>query len=193
MIETNGSCDISVCFFFSFQGIIQGLENDFNVEKEAPVLQIKNVILYPVYDVAFAINLSTKSTYLGQSCYSRFDEMADHKLIHTFGIHLGVAYHMGARSNDGHFTFKNIDKLRKFIYARFPDNFSDSSDPFISFFDLMKIGHWIGNHRSEFVAIKFFVIQTIPLLFKKYRSFGFQFYQQSQNWSEPRQNANNYK
>src|SRR5690606_12615972 len=117
MIETNGSCDISVCFFFPFQGVIQGLENDFNVEEEAPVFQIKDIIFYPVYNMGLAVHFPSEPTDLGQTCYARLNEMAHHKLIDTFGIHMGVAYHVRARSHSAHFSLEHVYELGKFINA----------------------------------------------------------------------------
>src|SRR5690606_30541951 len=86
-----------------------------------------------------------------------------------------------------------VDKLRKFVNTRFSDNPSYSGYTFISFRYLFQIGERIGFHGAEFIAVKLLIIETVPFLLEKHRTFGFKLDDETENWCEPGQNSDNDK
>src|SRR5690554_613873 len=105
MTDIKGASITSIRFFLPLQGVVDSLEGYFNVEKEAPVFEIENIVLHPINDIAFSFNLATKTTYLCQSSNSGFYKVAHHKFVYSFGIHMGMANHMRAGAHNRHFTF----------------------------------------------------------------------------------------
>ena len=116
---------------------------------------------------------------LRPSGYSRFNKMAHHIFINQPRISFRMSQHMRARTYYRHFTFKDINKLWKFIKIRASKKISKASFPGIINCCLFIIRFFIHSHRTEFIAFKINTIQTSAHLLKNDRTGGSHFYDNS--------------
>src|SRR5258708_255776 len=72
----------SVGVLIAFDGSIDGEEDHAEIQPQAPVLHIPDIVLDPFTQLLGLLDLSTEPIYLGPSCNAGFDEMADHVFFH---------------------------------------------------------------------------------------------------------------
>ena len=117
------------------------------------MLHIPNISLNTTFHLRQFFRFTTKAMGLCPTCYTRFDKMTHHIFINQSRISLCMSQHMWARSNYRHFTFKDINKLGKFIYVRTSKEISKFSLSGIIGCCLLFVCFIIHSHRTETYSI----------------------------------------
>ena len=140
---------------------LYGLQDELYVEEEGHVGDVHQVHLELVVGrgVVFAVDLGiTGETGLDAQAHGKFGEFAD--------VLFGEFRALGARADDGHFTFQDIDQLGQLVQARGADEMADLGDAVIA------LGCKAGNtilfsictHGTEFYDFKGFSVLRQALL-----------------------------
>ena len=109
-----GSC-LSECVLFPVDDIINGQEDDTDIEPEAPVLHIPDIVFDPPSQLFLVLDLPPVSMDLRPARNTGLHEMPDHVLVHDTGELHRLIEHVRAWPHYRHIPFQDIHQLWKFI------------------------------------------------------------------------------
>lgn len=90
-------------------------EDNFYIKPEAPVLNIPDVSLDPLFHLPKLMGFAPEAGYLCSSRDARTAEMTHHVFLDEFAVYLRMMEHVGAWLNDAHVAFEHIDKLWQLV------------------------------------------------------------------------------
>src|SRR5690606_14194134 len=131
----------------------------------------RNIVFNSVDDISIGFYFVSVPVNLCKAWYSGFYEVTNHKFVYFLYETFCFCYHMRSWSYYRHISFEYIPKLRKLINTCFTHQSSYFGYSRVIFGYLMRMGYIIQSHRPEFITVKFLVIKSVSLLFKKYTSF----------------------
>ena len=116
------------------------------------------------------ISVSTIAADLSPPGNSGFYHVAKHIFINQLAILLGVNQHVGPRTDDGHITHPDIDKLRKFVKRSASQKVTHLGFARVSVCGLHLVAVGIDSHSPELQTHEVAATITRALLFEEHRA-----------------------
>ena len=160
--------DRSEGVFISPERIVNGKEHDPDVEPDAPVFHIPDVMLHALLHLHDGFGFSTKSIHLSPSGDAGSKKLPYHVLANNLGIVFGVFQHVRPRSYDAHFAFQHIDELRELIDIRATHQAAYSRHARVVLGSLLAIGIVVHLHAPELIASERLIIPATSFLHKEH-------------------------
>lgn len=162
-------------------------ENNLYIEPEAPVFNIPNVSLNPLFHLPKLMGLAPKTGYLSPSGDARTAEMTRHVFVDEFAVHLRMMEHMGAWANDAHVAFEHIDKLWQLVNIGLAHEFAKRKLAWVVLGGLNIVCIPVDVHGSELNALKGGAVKASSFLLEKDRTRALKFDNDSynkNNWNQ---------
>ena len=140
------------------------LEDDKEVEPEAPVLDVPDVALDAAFHLVEGLGLAAVAGDLAPAGDAGLYIMADHVFVDKLGVLLGVLEHVGAGADDAHLAEKHVDELRKLVEAGVAHDLAPAGDARIALRGLEAVGLGVDLHAAELEAGELLAIESGALL-----------------------------
>ena len=154
-------------FLFSVDSIIYGLIDYIQVKHKCPMFNIPYVTTHPTFHLPKFFCLAAISGHLCPTGNSGIHKMTYHELIYHLCVFFCMLQHMRTRTDNGHISFQDIDKLRQFINARLTDKLANTCFTRIICCSLKNITLRIHLYRTEFIAPELTSVFAAAFLFKE--------------------------
>ena len=141
-----------------------GLEDDKDVEPEAPVFDVPDVALDAALHLVEGLGLAAEAGDLAPAGDAGLDVVADHVLVDELGIFLGVLEHVGAGADNAHLAEQNVDELRKLVKAGVAHDLAPACDAGIALRGLQAVGLGVDFHAAELEAGELLTVESGALL-----------------------------
>lgn len=150
-----------------------GLEENFNIQQQGPLVNVLQIKLHPFFEGQGAPPID-----LPQACNARAD--AESSAMPVFIEFMKVAHGKGTRPHQAHVALHDIDKLWKFIKTCFAKNSPNASNSwiirnlegrtlnFIQVFKLRLLLIGIRHHGAKLQAGESSFIQANSFLYEKH-------------------------
>src|SRR5262249_15169112 len=103
-----------------------------------------------------------------------------------------ILMHMGARADDTHMSYQDVQKLGDLIQVGFPEEAAHSGNPRVVVERLFCIGLIVHVHRTEFQAGERTAQKTDTALYKEHRTPGIELYEDIEKGEEPTEDKKQY-
>src|SRR5690606_1828084 len=150
---------------FTADHIPNSQKNNLDIQREAPVLEVHNIVLHALLHEARFSRLTTVTVDLRVAGDTRCNKMPYLIAFNLLGVFFELTYHVRPGTNNGHVTQKYIHELREFIEVGFSQELSDACNARITLHGL-KLGVVVNRHRPELIAFEQLVLLSRPKLLK---------------------------
>src|SRR5882762_10754153 len=144
------------------EAVPEGLDQDLQVEAQAPALDVVEVALDPLLDRGVA----PPSVDLGPAGDSRLHLVAEHVARHPPPEFLDEARALRTRPHETHLAAKHVEELRQFVEARSPEKRPEAGAAWIVRTSPHRTGFSLGvdAHSPELEHAEPLAVDAHPLL-----------------------------
>ena len=155
---------ILIRLLISLEHLHDGLEDDVDVQPEAPVLDVPDVAADAAFHLLDCAGLAAVAGDLAPAGDAGLDVVADHVLVYEVGVFFGVPYHVGTGTYDAHLPEQHVDELRELVYAGVAQYLAPPGDTGVAPSGLQGVGLGVDLHAAELDAGELLAVEAGALL-----------------------------
>src|ERR1700677_3065571 len=154
------------------QALDDGGRDNSHVQRERPVAEVIQVMLYTSLHFLDPVGFTTKAVDLRPTGNAGFDPVALDVSRHHFLIKVVVFKRMWARPDDRHISAQDVKKLRQLVQTGAPQERTDAGDPRVVARRLTDTTGLLDmyTHRAKLVDGEDAAIGAFALLLEDHRS-----------------------